>query len=206
MRNLVMSAVLFGLLVSPATAQSFDPYKSIGEIRTSRGQGSGTAIARSAYGHGLVVSCRHVNVREGDRVTVAFLWSTVDRDPIPARVIAIVPGARFDSDLALVMTDRLPSDVRMQPVYKFDPAGGPWVAAGFRSGRLRVTSPAIQEAVHRSDGLIVIPTPLIPGQSGGPLYDRYGRVVGIVVASDFRSTGLAADGEALHGLVRKFTH
>jgi hypothetical protein len=52
-----------------------------------------------------------------------------------------------------------------------------------------------------SGGLITLNEPFVKGMSGGPVLDRYDRVVGVVVGSDLVTYGVAADGPYLASLI-----
>jgi len=188
---------LFLYLVNGALA--FDPaYDAIAQVRAPEGQGSGTLIATRDDGTALVLSCRHVCGRIGNRVQLNWILSGGQTSS--GVVWDVVPGAGFDTDLALVICDR-PSGVLPRRVVPFQPQNGQWVSAGFRGGQLRYS---VSSAARLQGSLLTLNSPFVGGMSGGPTFDRFGRVVGVVVASDRRSYGVSTDGDLLHNLIRKY--
>jgi hypothetical protein len=160
-------------------------------------QGSGTLIGLNGN-RALVLTCRHVAEQVGNDVTCNWLWA--GRQSTPGRVVAVVPGGGFDTDLALVVCGR-PNGIAPMIVTSYAPAYGPWVSAGFRDGKLRY---AFASSARYDGGLIRFPVPYVQGMSGGPCYDRYGRVIAVVVASDLETFGISVDGPRLQALVNQF--
>lgn len=196
----LVAAAFAAAFVAFASADGYDPYRAVCHLRVGGVQGSGTLIAGGDSA--LVLSCRHVCQAPGLPVTVS--WPAAGGQTTQGRVLEIVPGANFDTDLALVQCG-VPTGVKPRTMARRQADGqlrdSPFVAVGYRDGWMRTvcTNTAV-----RSGSLVGIPHPLVPGQSGGPLYDRFGNVVAVVVASDFRSVGVACDGLPLFNLIKKY--
>lgn len=187
----------WALLAGASFGQTTAPYMAIAEVRHPGWAGSGTLIATAPDGRGLVLSCRHVNPTVGHESQVSWLWA--DHVSI-GRTVSVVKGSGFQSDLAFVETATVPDGVSPVPVTTFTEVGLPIWAAGFREGKMRITRPTYTVEV-RPDGLIGIDRAFIPGMSGGPLFNRYGEVVGVVVASDMKMYGVSVDGPLLQRFV-----
>ena len=136
---------------------------------------TGTGIFVSAVGHVLTNS----HVVEG------FDWVQVSLEgeaPHLARVVA----RDHQNDLALLETDRR---LTALPIFRRDVEVGEEVATyGFplldflgKSGKFTVGTVNANN-VKENTSLLQIQAPVQPGNSGGPLFDRTGNVVGIVVA------------------------
>ncbi|MFP5336107.1 MAG: S1C family serine protease [Actinomycetes bacterium] len=133
---------------------------------------------------GVVVTNRHV-VEQPREVTLNT-WDGRSLD-------AVVDGVAVDSDLAvLTLTDAagLP-EAELAP----SPAapGDPVIAVGYPGGGPatvttgRVLDVTDAEVLGEPAGVIVVDAPIRQGNSGGPLLDEQGRVVGVVFALDVRS-------------------
>jgi hypothetical protein len=179
--------------------EEYRQYKAICHIDVGWGSGSGTLIGTREDGAALVLSCRHVNQKVGQVVTVT--WPLAGGQQSAGVVYEVIPGNGFDTDLALVVCQR-PVAVDPVKVTGFDPTAGPFVAAGWRDNRLRVAVADV--AALRSQALIWMPTPFIGGMSGGALFNRKGEQVAVVVASDRVTWGVSCDGPLLHVMIAKF--
>lgn len=199
---LSVALVLWLLVATQVVADTIAPYRSLCMIRTSSGQGSGTLIAKGQDGRGVILTCRHVASKIGDDVLVSFLWAG-GGETCSGAVVRVVKGRGFDTDLAIVLVDQVPAGIEPRRVVRLDKTKGPWIAAGFRGGVMRVTHPILTLLEH-PNGLVTVPAPFVGGMSGGALFDKYGNVVAVVVASDFATTGIAADGDNLHRMVDEF--
>lgn len=160
-------------------------------MNTGRGTGTGVIISTD----GEIVTNAHVV--EGATQVQVLLEGGID--PIPAAVLALDSG----NDLALLKIDR--SDLR--PAVFADPAsiaiGDEVIAVGFAlnlDGGPTVTR-GIVSALNRTissedgalDGLIQTDTAISSGNSGGPLLNTRGQVVGINTAVFQSSFDVAAN-------------
>ncbi len=144
---------------------------------------------------GIVVTNRHV-VDEPREVTV----NTWDGRTIEAEVT----GVAVDSDLAILrLADArgLPdAQLRSDPVER----GEPIVAVGYPGGGPSTVSPGTVrglvdgELLGEPADVILIDAEIRPGNSGGPVLDMEGRVIGVVFALDAASGyGLAVPVQTL---------
>lgn len=150
-------------------------------VQTPGGLGSGFIINDRGY----CVTNFHVVERE-TRLSVTFFLSGDDNDVTRRRIddIEILALNPF-MDLALLRVPK-PSDLEFEPV-DFAPdnslqEGQPVFAIGNPLGLERSVSQGIVSTRNRNfDGLTYIQTTteINPGNSGGPLFDLYGRVVGV---------------------------
>ena len=143
-----------------------------------RGEGSG--FVWDEQGH--IVTNNHV-ILDADRVTVVF----ADRTEFEARVIGTDP----DSDLAVLELDGTKEEARPVKLGDSDAlkVGQMAVAIGNPFGQEFTMSTGIVSALGRtirgSNSPFSIPevvqtdAPMNPGNSGGPLLDRHGRVIGV---------------------------
>ena len=159
-----------------------------GKLRGADGAGSAVVITPAGYllsNHHVVDGAREVRVRA----------------PAGDSTVARVVGSDAATDLALLHAD---------PVAMAAPAPGELAAAPVRPGQLVVAignplgfsstvSAGVVSALGRSlrgkdgrliDGIVQHTAPLNPGNSGGPLADSQGRIVGINTAIIARSQGL----------------
>lgn len=203
-KSLWTLAVLALVLVVGGAAQAadhFTPYRAVCEIHTSGGQGTGTLIGETGDKYALVMSCRHVcNAVGGD---VVLNWRWAGGQLTAGKVIHVTKGPMgdFESDVALIMTD-LPYGIEPVTVARFKKSEGPWVMAGYRDDSLRITY-AGHSLIDRH-GRTYIMTPVMRGMSGGPVFNKYGQLVGTVIASDFANHAIICSGDELHDAIAKF--
>lgn len=197
------------LVCSFAQADQWAAYRSVVQLNLQEGrqawQGSGVLVARSGD-TGLILSCRHVNTKVGLKVKVT--WHGAPGSGWPSGSITTVgkvvyshKGDDLPTDLALVQAP-IPPGVDAIPVVPFDSANGPWRSVGYRDNKLLVSEASGVEPGE--DGLVVFNAPYLQGMSGGAVFDRYGRVVAVIVASDFKKIGIAVDGHRLHQMLSLF--
>jgi S1-C subfamily serine protease len=196
---LFVSAVFSDVSMCGTGFENQSPYNSICQIRVGGGQGSGTLIAIKD-GKALILTCRHV-AQDVD-AAAKLEWLGAGGQVTTGNVLAIVNGSEFNSDLALIVCDA-PDGLQPVRVAKFDPTNGPWHGVGWRGGQMYETF--TNEATD-VDGAINFNSTLIGGQSGGALLDRNGCLVGVTVASDFKTMGIASDGRYLSQLLKAHTH
>jgi lipoprotein NlpI len=164
--RLFLLLLLMGLCWSPARA--------ISETFT----GSGFVVSRNGdlvtNAH-VVSGCRTVAVKQGDR-----------------RYLATILASDKDIDLALV---RIPPQVKLTEIaiLRQSPplrAGEQAISYGFplagvlaTEGNLTIGHVSALQGVSDDPNSIQITTPIQPGNSGGPLLDSSGNVIGVVAAS-----------------------
>lgn len=142
----------------------------LSRARVRLAHGSGVTVRPD----GLVVTARHVV--ENARLMVVF--PAASPEPTPARVLAL--GST--SDLAVLATGR--SDARFLPIGPMPPLAiaGRLSASGFPLEVSESTPAAASGELSRvrEDGRLQVSIALNPGNSGGPVIDADGRLVGIV--------------------------
>ncbi len=150
-------------------------------LDTQASIGSGVLISEE----GLILTNLHV-VAGSKRLTVQFF----DGSESPAEVVAL----RQENDLAVIKVKKMPDDITpatlggSQGVVPGDevvavgfPFGiGPSVSAGVVSGLNREFRSS--RSGHQLSGLIQFDAAANPGNSGGPLINMSGEVIGIVTA------------------------
>ena len=178
--------------VNPAKSKAPDQDKRKGEGKgEGKGESRGADEAENGVGTGVVVKddgtiMTNFHVVSGsNRLEVTFMDGT--QSP------AVVVGVRPESDLAIIKPQKIPDDLSpavlagsgdLQPGDEVVAVGfpfgiGPSVSAGVVSGLGREFQ-VNQDHVMR--GLIQFDAAANPGNSGGPLVNMAGEVVGIVTA------------------------
>lgn len=191
-----MRAVLLAAaLLLPAGAAAADPIAAIEQhqqalfskiapsvvyVGNTGSFGSGFFVS----GDGLILTNAHV-IGEGEKVTVVLH----DGRKAEGRV---VERAADDTDLALVKID-----VKNVPALKLGGGGlrvGSWVASvGHGMGGVWTFTTGMVSNIYPLEGdrpVFQTQIPLNPGNSGGPIVDREGRVVGIVTAGIVESNSI----------------
>jgi S1-C subfamily serine protease len=141
------------------------------------GLGSGVVI----NGGGAVLTALHV-VDGASQIQVDFADGT--------RAVARVAGSQPQHDIAVLAVDRLPEVVVPAVMAGPPPVGDTVFAVGNPLGLQRSLTAGVVSATDRRigtprgplDGLIQFDAAVNPGNSGGPLLNRAGQVVGIVTA------------------------
>jgi 2-alkenal reductase len=200
----------------PLAGNGFNPRRiyasrSAGVVTIFSQFGTNPAEADSVQGSGFVVSPKgyiltnsHVITDAGERTTVhgadRVYIEFEDRDRAPAKII----GWDVFDDVGLVKVD--PADHAVKPVPLGDSAavsvGEPVAAIGSPFGNEDSLGVGVVSATHRSiDSLtsryslvdaIQTDAPINHGNSGGPLFDARGRVIGI--NAQIRSNSGGAEG------------
>jgi S1-C subfamily serine protease len=151
--------------------------------REDDGAGIGSGVIINANGD--ILTANHV-VADATEIEVIF----VDGSKSAAEIVAAEP----DNDIALLQPDKLPELIvpatigNLNAMRVGDQAfaiGNPLglvssMSAGVISGFDR--SIPVDDGNQRLDGLIQFDTAVNPGNSGGPLLNRQGEVIGIVTA------------------------
>lgn len=139
-------------------------------ITTDLGIGSGFVIDR----RGIVVTNHHV-VEDATEATVTF---NTGREFRVARILRNLPT----KDLAFLLIDRPPAGLPVLSLSEQLPSKGEMVwAFGSPLGLDFSLTRGDVSNLHGDEEitLIQISTPLSPGNSGGPLLNRHGKVVGV---------------------------
>lgn len=154
--------------------------------------GSGTLIGVT-QNEALVLTVQHVAERVGQTATCQF-----GDVKVHGYVLATHPTA----DLALILVQR-PPGIQPVPVAHATSANGPYYMAGYPGYDRDTLRYQRGDYVDQDSDTLVITCRPEKGMSGGPTFDRYGRVVGAVSAYGPRY-GYAGDGDALQALVRPY--
>lgn len=148
------------------------------------GDGASTGAGVVINADGTILTALHV-VEGSDRIEARFADGT--------RAGAEIVGRRPQSDVAVLSVDQLPEIVVPAVLGGGAEVGYDVVAVGHPFGLTRTLTSGVVSAVDRSirldggrelTGLIQFDAAVNPGNSGGPLLNRSGQVIGIV-------TGLA---------------
>jgi len=195
MKSLASLLLLLACAVSPALADH--PYDSACLVTVNLGLqgnngGSGTLIAANEK-HGLVLTVKHVAERKGLRA--ACRWGDVT---VKGTVLDVHPTA----DVALLLVD-VPKGVRPVPVAQPTKETGPFVLAGYPGYDRNTLRFQVGDFKSIDADTLTVTCRPEPGMSGGPAYDRYGRVVGTVSAYS-RIDGLCGSGTAMQELINKY--
>lgn len=191
--NLVVLALVASLVVapSPVAAASSPPssaFSSVVVVNTFDGVGAGVVV-----GSGLVLTANHV-VDKSDRAVISvnehrLHGSVIRRDMV--------------DDLALVEVGELPS--KALPISASRPGLGTEVyAVGAPGGVFSVTKGIVSGYPTEGNVRYVQTDAAVnPGNSGGPLLDEAGTIVGLVVQklSKEEGVGLAVDPTIVSGFV-----
>lgn len=165
---------------------------SVAWVLASRGQGTAFYIGNSEW-----ITAEHVISGE----------ASVRLGNAAIEVAATVRGARADADLALLTAEGAAEPLELGPV--------PWpgadvLALGFGRGQ-RGARPAVKKGIvsqrYPEDGLTHIRTDAAvnPGDSGGPLLNSSGEVVGVIVsklaAADVEGVAYALGADSVRSLL-----
>lgn len=144
--------------------------------------GSAAPVAPDGY----FLTADHVLARVKGRNVFVLVSRGGRLTPYPARVVWRSPKG----DLALLhIEEKTPDFYEWTPNDRWVPAGTPVVhgglATGMRSGWGRLGTSIPPEKQFTGYRTFKIDIPLQPGDSGGPVVDAYGRLVGINSAVEF---------------------
>jgi S1-C subfamily serine protease len=186
------------------------------------GAGTGSGFLLKQDGKYFVITNRHVIEYARQGVAVHFLLADDKRFTVPAAKTSI-QGIHRSADLALVDVSAATEEIdqlRIEPV-ALAPAGnepkvGQHVFAighpGSPQGEVlsRTLTDGIVSAVGRQEqgaSFLQVTVPLNPGNSGGPLFDDHGRVIGVNTFGLRRGSRPDVPLEALNfALEGKFVH
>lgn len=144
--------------------------------------GSATPVSPDGY----FLTADHVLERERGRNVFVLVGSGGSLVPYSARIV----WRSASADLALLHIDRpTPDYYEWTPPDRWLPLGTPVVhgglATGMKSGWGKLGTTLAPERNHRPYRLFKIDIPLRPGDSGGPVVDARGMLVGINSAVEF---------------------
>ena len=165
------------VVVIETTEKGVDPFSDLGLVSID-GLGSGVLISDD----GKILTASHV-VQVADSVSVRFL----DGEVIRARVLASDPAA----DLALLQLEKLPAEPQIAELGDSNlvEVGDPVFVVGAPLGLDHTLTVGHISARRRSDldsgATLAVEqfqtdAAVNPGNSGGPMFDMQGRVIGIV--------------------------
>jgi serine protease Do len=133
--------------------------------------GSGVIVSKD----GLVLTAAHVIGKSGRRAWVDL--------PDGRRLEAHTLGANHDVDAGMMKIDEPPLDLPYVPLSEGpDLASGEWVVTiGQPGGVIEHRSPPVRlgRVLFRGEGILCTDCKLVGGDSGGPLFNMQGQVVGI---------------------------
>ena len=154
--------------------------RSIVEIQTTFGGGTGFIINRD----GLIITNKHV-VEGTDRVIIR----TTYQHTIGASVV----GEHAVRDLAYIQIADLPGQFEPIAIGDSDAVrvGESVIVIGFPIADTLGSEPTVSQGIISAlrGGLIQTDAPVNPGNSGGPMLDQFGSVIGVVVSRVDESGG-----------------
>jgi len=183
-------------------AAAFTPRQQPGEVNLPKASGTGFFVTK----HGYLVTAYHV-VETASRIVirtkqVTFAAQVVRTDKTNDIAILKVTGAfppsaatnRMDVPVQTARTDtprllKVADNFRPLPVADSDAArlGDPVSTIGFPNTRIQGSEPKFTRGEINSlagakddPHYFQISSPVQPGNSGGPLFDRFGNVIGLV--------------------------
>lgn len=166
------------LLLAPTVRAEwpFDAVCEVSNIQGGQGNGgSGTYVGASGS-DGAVLTCAHMFDGGVFSVSCKFPANGIRRR-------AEVLGIDWANDLAMLRIQR-PEDIKPVKIARVDPAAGPFTAVGYpgyAQGRLCFMTGKL---VRNTQGRANTSTEFHSGYSGGCLFDRRGRLVGVTVGND----------------------
>ena len=133
--------------------------------------GSGVIVNKE----GIVLTAAHVVSRAGRRAWVEL--------PDGRRLAGRSLGANHDVDAGMIKIDSPPSDLPYTPIHEGpELQPGEWVVTiGQPGGIIEDRAPPVRfgRVLFRGDGILCTDCKLVGGDSGGPLFNMSGEVVGI---------------------------
>jgi serine protease Do len=172
--------------------------RSLVEVRTDgRGGGAGTIW----HPDGLVLTNSHVATRPYVQVVLP------DGSVRPGRVLARDPGldvAALVVDAAGLTAIELGDSQRLQPGQWVLALGHPWGVAGAAAAGVVIGAGRDLPELPASDReWVAVSLPLRPGNSGGPLLDASGRLVGINTMMAGPQVGMAVPVHLVKAFLRR---
>lgn len=141
-------------------------------IRGKKNLGTGFFISPD----GFAITCRHVIEDDEDHMAIL-----ANNEEHPIGIIA--SSSRYDLAVILVTTHKKTPYLQLSDPFSVE-SGEPVYALGSASGLEPVVTnglfTAIRKRVPGNDRVIQFSAPVNPGNSGGPLLDKSGRVLGVI--------------------------
>jgi S1-C subfamily serine protease len=155
--------------------------------RETNQSGTGIIISNQSHiltNHHVVSGCRDILIsRVGEASTIARVVAADARNDL----------ALLNADLTNIKAPPLRRDVRLgENVYVF---GFPLAGLLSKSGNFTTGTITALSGVDDDTRMFQISAPVQPGNSGGPLIDRFGNVVGVVVSKLNASAVAQATGD-----------
>ena len=165
----------------------------------SGGRGAGAGII--CHRNGLIITNAHVVGPDPLRVTLH------DGTTLPAKLLDHDPGL----DLAALTVDatdlpaiELGDSRNLKPGEWVLAMGHPWGVQGAATGGVVIGVGSGWPEIHRPQReWIMVSLPLRPGNSGGPLIDAQGRLVGINTMMSGPEVGMAVPVNTVKGFLRR---
>lgn len=169
-------------------------------VQITNGRRGSTGAGTIWHPDGLIVTNAHVLHRPALRVTLA------DGRTLPARVLAHDGGldlAALSVDANALPTVELGESTRLRPGEWVLALGHPWGVMGAATAGvvIDVGVPVEMAALERE--LIQVSLRVRPGNSGGPLVDVRGRLVGINMMMAGPHVGMAVPVHVVKGFLRQ---
>lgn len=189
---LILSVLLFG---SAFAAHPYDATCRVVVDRTAKRVvgGSGVLIAVNDT-QALVLTVKHVALYQGRKATCT--WGEQEMTGV---VLAVAP----DADVALLLVAR-PVGVRPVPLAMPTADTGPFVLVGYPGHDRDTMRWQRGEYVELDHNHLTVTCRPEKGMSGGPVFDKYGRVVGTVSAMSKPKQpvrGFCGSGQAMFNLI-----
>ena len=167
----------------------------------SGGRGGGAGAGIIFHRNGLIVTNAHVLGRDPLLVTLH------DGTTLPAKLLAHDP----DLDLAALTVDatdlpaiKLGDSKKLKPGEWVLAMGHPWGVQGAATGGVVIgVGSGWPETPRSKREWIMVSLPLRPGNSGGPLIDAQGRLVGINTMMSGPEVGMAVPVNTVKGFLRR---
>ncbi len=164
------------------------------EISTSTGRGSGYLISQNGY----VITNYHVIALENGNACNQ-LTIRIAGENVTAKVVSMATNNTSDfcsnNDLALIKLSKVPFNAKVLEFgdYSEVRTGENVFVIGNSLGRGTCITKGIVSDRNRN-GQILTDCSVNPGNSGGPIFNENGKIIGTIVASGNRSDGSDAEG------------
>ncbi len=208
-KDLLTEYAKAGLGYNPKDSDTVKLFKSV--VDETLSSGSGFVVAAGGY----IMTNNHVvedAARDGEKNIKVMVRLTPDSDPLLATIVA----RDTDRDMALIkvddpkMADLSPMPVTDKRLRRTEEVAAFGYPLGDRvSKEMKFTDGRVSSVASDSSGeMDVLNVTVNPGNSGGPLFNLYGEVAGIVTAKSAGgqtedSYGLSRPGEDIIDFMKK---